>query len=179
MRAAAWAKTRACYPSTAPPLIQHILRQLQPHFPKVAVVTNDPGPLQFLGVELIPDIEPGLGPLMGIASGLRAAKRPWNLVVATDIPTIPIPLVQALLAATPGHRCVVPREPGGRAQPLFGLYHQDLADEILSLLASGERRMSAFLDHYPPQYVPVDPDSLANLNTPADYRQALNGDAPI
>lgn len=153
------------------PLIQHIAAQLLPHFPQVSIVANAPDTFAFLKLPVITDRTPGQGPLMGIATGLDRSEYPWNLVVATDIPTIPLPLLHALFAARAERPCVVPREASGTLQPLCGLYHRDATDEILSFLSRGEHRVMALVEKLAPTTVPVDTGLLRNLNTPEEYRR--------
>lgn len=162
-------RDKSLLPIQGVPLIQHIARQLQPHFVEVIVVTNSPASYPFLDLPLVPDLEPGQGPLMGIASGLARARHEWNLVVPTDMPTIPLGVLRELFAHTGTGRCVVPCERDGRPQPLFGLYHRELRDELLAILAAGERRVLAILDQCAPTMITIDTGQLANLNTPEAY----------
>lgn len=155
------------------PLIAHIARQLEPHFGELMIGANTPAEYAFLGLPAVADQVPGQGPLMGLVSCLEAASHDWNLVVATDIPELPLALLPRMFAQTAAHRCVVPRTPDGRFQPLFGLYHRTLTAEMWSLLERGERRMQALLDQLAPATVPVDEHALRNLNTSAEYRAAL------
>lgn len=147
------------------PLIAHIATQIQPHFQEILVSTNDPAPIAALGLSTVPDLEANQGPLMGIASALQRARCPWNFVVATDIPDIPITLIHQLWAQTAGARCVVPREDGGRLQPLFGFYHRALADVILARLALGERRVRAVIEEIHPRTVSIAMELVRNVNT--------------
>ncbi|MBX3178551.1 MAG: molybdenum cofactor guanylyltransferase [Candidatus Hydrogenedentes bacterium] len=147
------------------PLIGHIATQIRPFFHEILVSTNDPAPIAALGLPTVPDAQPDQGPLMGIASALQRARCPWNFVVATDIPEIPIALIRRLWAQTAGARCVVPREEGGRLQPLFGFYHRCLAEVILVRLASGERRVRAVIEEIHPRTVPIAMELVRNVNT--------------
>jgi len=161
---------KSLLPYQGRPLIQHIADQLAPHFASLLVVTNTPERYGFLQAPMAADLEPDQGPLMGIASGLKCTQHTWNLVVATDIPMIPVPLLHQLFAHRSGQRCIIPKERGGQRQPLFGLYHRDMADEILTLLAEGQRSLMSLMDRCKPSEVPIEPGLLANLNTPDAYR---------
>ena len=166
-------RDKSLLPIQGVPLIQHIAAQLKPHFEDVLVVTNTPEKYPFLDLEMVPDLVPDQGPLMGIASGLSRARYDWNLIVATDIPAIPLLLLQELFAHTEVVRCVVPCERHGHPQPLFALYHRELRAEILSMLSEGHRSVMALLDRCNPAQVTIDTGLLVNLNTPDGYRAFL------
>ena len=60
-------------------------------------------------------------PLRGIVGALEAARTPWVLVVATDLPVLTPDLVLGVVASeTPGVDAVVPRT--DRPEPLCALY---------------------------------------------------------
>lgn len=166
-------RDKCLLPYRGVPLIQHVTNQLDALVGEVVVSTNRPDALAFLGLRMVSDIRPDEGPLMGIASALRQANYTWNFITAVDLPEIPLPLVTALYQEIrEGTRCVIPCEDGGRVQPLLGWYHRDLAAEILSMLARGERRVHAFAESIAACQVPIPGGTLANLNTLEDYAKA-------
>lgn len=162
-------RNKSLLPYRGTSLIQYIADQLAPRFMEVVVSTNSPETFAFLKLPLIPDRSPGLGPLMGMATCLEASSHTWNLVVATDIPELPLGALPAMFALTETHRCVVPRTPDGRYQPLFGLYHRSVAAEMGSMLEQGERRMMVLMAHCAPATVPLPAEALRNINTPEEF----------
>jgi molybdenum cofactor guanylyltransferase len=163
---------KSLLPFQGAPLIQHLTRQLASHFAEIILSTNRPDALAFLDLHMVPDIRADEGPLMGIASALRVSPYPWNFVIATDMPFVPIDVVQDLYEMRTGAQCVVAREPGGRSHPLFGWYHRDVADKILSQLDQNQRRVTALLDAIETRYYPLENGVLINLNTPEDLANA-------
>lgn len=162
-------QNKSLLPYRGAPLIQHIAGLLKPLFPQILISTNEPDAFAFLGLETVPDLEPDQGPLMGIASALRRARYPWNLVVATDMPDPPVAQLPELFARTLEAQCVVARTPAGRVQPLFGLYHRELEGEILGLLAGGEHRVMHFIKTCRAAMVEVPEGAIRNLNTLEQY----------
>ena len=55
-------------------------------------------PREVAGYRTVADAVPDIGPLAGIAAGLNAARTPWLLVVAGDMPNITGPLVDLVLS---------------------------------------------------------------------------------
>ena len=160
-------------------LVEHIAAQLRPIACEVRISTADAQRHAHLGLPLVTDLKPDFGPLMGIASGLHTSSRAWTLVVATDIPTLPLPLLPLLWAHAAKAPCVVPRTADGRLQPLFALYHRDLADEILSFLGRGERRVLDFVATCGARIVSAPDVKIANLNNPEAYETIVKGDTDI
>ena len=122
------------------------------------------------------------GPLAGIATALAATDTGWNLIMACDLPYLTREWVDWLLARTTNcqHQIVMPRTPRG-PEPLAAVYHRDCADRIARLLARGVRKVVEALEDFQVDFVferdwqAIDPKRrvLRNMNTPADYEEAL------
>jgi molybdopterin-guanine dinucleotide biosynthesis protein A len=90
------------------------------------------------GVGLVEDGEADVGPLAGIAAGLRAAPPGLVIVLAVDMPSITAEHLKRLLEiATPG-RGVVPVV-AGQIEPLAAVYPTSLAGSAETWLAGGQR----------------------------------------
>lgn len=167
---------KSLLPFAGTTLVEHIAAQLRPLAREVRINTADLQRHAHLGLTLVPDLTPGLGPLMGIASGLQASSRDWTLVVATDIPTLPLTMLPQLWVHTAEAPCVIPRTADGRLQPLFALYHHRLADEILAFLKRGDRRVLDFVAGCGAHILPAPGVKIANLNNAADYAALVKSD---
>lgn len=125
-------------------------------------------------------IEDGAGErsaLRGIVAALGAAKTPWVLVTATDLPGLTADLVLGLVASqTPGQAAIVPRT--DRPEPLCALYRVEPVHEIArERLERGELMLRGLLDAIPVTWIEghdldrIDgTDALANVNTPEDWQ---------
>jgi molybdopterin-guanine dinucleotide biosynthesis protein A len=112
------------------------------------VVANDPSADEwFPGRRVIGDDDPGLGPLGGLATALRAAEGASVLVVAWDMPFVTAGLLGALRDEGEREReqaSVVPVHGlADRAEPLCAYYPPEALPVCLRLLAAGERRATA------------------------------------
>lgn len=154
-------------------LIEHIAAQLRSVTGTIRISTSDTERHAHLGLPAVCDLQPGFGPLMGIATGLQCATNDWTLVVATDIPMLPLSLVPRLWALREGAVCVAPRTSDGQLHPLFALYHRDAAPIIQARLARGQRRVLDFLEACGARILDVDSVKIANLNDRNAYETAL------
>ena len=120
---------------------------------------------------VIEDAEGGFkGPLMGIYSGLRAAKTPWLLVAPCDSPALPSDLVPRMLAGIMtenGEQDIAVAFDGERLHPVVVLLRTSLADDLADALAQGERKIDRWFARH--AWCKVDmsdcPEAFANLNT--------------
>jgi molybdopterin-guanine dinucleotide biosynthesis protein A len=144
------------------------------------IVTNDPARYETLALpaRLVPDERPGLGSLMGIYSGLKAARYSHALAVACDMPFLSLSLLRYMLPLADGHDVVIPRL-DGLMEPLHAVYGKACLPPMRRLLDQGHRQIIAFFDKVRVRYVgagevePLDPRRLSfvNVNTPEDWEQ--------
>lgn len=162
------------------PLLVRALDRLAEVSDDLIVVTNEPQryePLE-LAARLVPDERPGVGSLMGIYSGLKAARHAYALVVACDMPFLNLALLRHLLALAPGHDVVIPRR-GEHVEPLHAVYGRACLPAMERVLARGRRQIIAFFDQVRVRYVAraeverFDPQRLSfvNVNTPQDWER--------
>jgi molybdenum cofactor guanylyltransferase len=116
------------------------------------VVANDArAPSWFPGALVVPDAEPGLGPLAGLHTALTAASGDAVLVVAWDMPFVTDALLRALRTiGESGASAVVPVSgPSSLPEPLCAYYAPEALDTCVRLLAAGERRAAALFEALP------------------------------
>jgi molybdopterin-guanine dinucleotide biosynthesis protein A len=110
------------------------------------VVSNDPEADDwFPKLRVVPDDEPGLGPLAGIETGLIAAKDAPVVIVAWDMPFVSAPLLRGMRALGElGADAVVPVHGAGEiVEALCAWYSAAARPVVRELLAHGERRAAA------------------------------------
>jgi len=137
-------------------LLQHSIVRLQCVCSTVSICANrDDFP--FAGT-VIPDALPGSGPLGGIVAALERSTTDWNLMLAVDLPFLPVEILQALAGyASPRQQtqvaaevsslslaCVLPML-DGLSQPLCGVYHRALAPGLRAALEAGKFKVMAAL----------------------------------
>jgi molybdopterin-guanine dinucleotide biosynthesis protein A len=101
---------------------------LAPLFDEVLLVTNDPAPYASYGLRAVGDLVPGKGAPGGVHAALVAARSPWVLVLACDMPFVTEPVVRTLLDARDSQTDAVCFQVKGRVEPLLGVYRATLAE---------------------------------------------------
>ena len=161
--------------------VERIRDELRNSFHDIILVTNDPKAYEFLGINMVSDDYPGMGPLAGLHAGLKASARKVNLVVACDMPFVSAKLSRLLVEQYRGGDAVVPVI-NGKPQPLFAVYKKEIADNAAKCIEHGKRSMNYLLDRLVVHYVTekdladfanVDLERFFfNMNEPQDYEAA-------
>jgi molybdopterin-guanine dinucleotide biosynthesis protein A len=138
---------------------------------RVRVVGSRPG-IKSYGLPVVDDIYEGAGALGGIHAALSACETRWAAVIACDLPFVTSELFARL----------APLQEDGRPQPLCALYAADAClDAAEELMRTGDLRPRALLQKVRTRWVTSDelsdlegaPLFFTNVNTPADYEEAL------
>ncbi|WP_051581343.1 molybdenum cofactor guanylyltransferase [Pseudonocardia acaciae] len=149
------------------------------------------------GVRVVTDPEPaGRGPVVGLATGLRAAGElgaATAFCCATDLPFLHPAYVRRVLAALTGDDVdVALPHVGGHRQPLAAGYLTSLAPTLAAMSEAGELRLGALFPkvrtrELTPATLLADPDlaradphleSVTNVNSPDDYAAARSRPRP-
>jgi molybdenum cofactor guanylyltransferase len=169
------------------PLLRRVTGVLARAVAGPVIVVSAPGqelPPLPAGIETVPDARGGRGPLQGLAAGLAATAGRAQVAYASsvDVPLLHPAFVRAVIGALgPGVDVAVP-EAGGHLQPLAAAYRVSVRSEVEELLAEDRLSLHALLDRSLLRRVTASelpaPESLTNLNSPADYERALALPAP-
>ncbi|MBI1738362.1 MAG: molybdenum cofactor guanylyltransferase [Acidobacteria bacterium] len=162
------------------PLLLRAARLLDPLVASVTVI-GDPARCAPLGLAVVPDDVPGLGPLGGIATALRISRMPWNLVVACDLPYLTAAWLEFLISRALASRAdvLLPESERG-PEPLCAMYHARCAPVISAALEHGVRKVTDGLAGLMIETLPheewkaFDSDGclFKNMNSPADFAEA-------
>lgn len=158
-------------------LLERTARQAAGVFEQVWI--SGTADLARLGFPVIPDREPGLGPIGGIITGLESIETPWLFALPCDSPFLSGAFLRGLAALTADCEVVIPRR-NQFYEPLHALYARACLPALRELVAQGERQI---IKLYPMVRVKEvgedllnqwDPEGLAffNVNTPEDLKQA-------
>ena len=157
------------------PMIAHVLAALAPQVEWILVNANrNLDRYAAFGWPVMRDDDTGfLGPLAGLAAGMRAAATPLVMTSPCDCPMLPSDLARRLHAAleASGAEIAVPHD-GDRLQPVFALARRGLQPSLAAYLDSGGRKIDRWFEHH--QVAEVDfsdqPDAFANVNDPNERR---------
>jgi len=165
-------------------LIERTAGQFTAWFDQVVIVTNTPGIFAYLGLPMVEDRVPGLGPLGGIEAGLSVSRHPYSFFAACDMPFLNQALIAYLVSLAGQADIVVPRI-DGEYQPMHAVYSSACLPAVQSQLASGIYKVTRFFEQMQVCAVTEaevrrfgDPKRLFfNCNTPAELDQALGWSA--
>jgi molybdenum cofactor guanylyltransferase len=162
--------------------IERISDRLKPLFDDIILVTNDLEQYEFLGLKIVSDQFPGMGPLAGVHAGLKASEYETNVIVACDMPFVSGELAQALVDKSSDYDAVIPVI-NGKQQPLFAVFQKRAAIEVEQCIKQERLRMKHLLDRLNVLYVTekdleinssLDLERVFfNMNHPNEYEEAL------
>lgn len=130
------------------------------------------------GARVVPDLSPDHGPLGGLEAALAAAKGDRLVVVACDMPFLSTALLAHLADLAVEVDAVIPRTDRGY-HPLCAVYTRACLAAVARRVAAGHLRMTELVDDLSVRAIDADALAafgdhrrlLANINTPADYRE--------
>ena len=158
-------------------LIEHVVAQIAPHFDQVLISAKTDDAFQFPNVEIVPDEVPGQGPLRGIVSAMKRSRHTLNFIQACDIPNTDLALVRKMLRHIGNCHAITPRNPSGRCEPLYTVYHISVLPIMEAMLARGQKSVHKVFDQCRARYVDLpEENTIWNLNTIEDYQRYLEND---
>ena len=125
-------------------------------------------------LRVIPDEQQGIGPMEGIRQSLRHAAADHVFICACDMPFVSREMIAYLSGCvSPDFDACVFRH-GDRIHPLCGIYGKTALPAVQKLISEGRYRMMDLLSSIRTHYVEIaeggfPPETLDNINTPADY----------
>ena len=133
------------------PMVEHVLRAVQPAVEALVIVANRNGADYAavgapFGASVVADRHAGhLGPLAGLAAGIRALGTERVMLCPCDSP-----FVTAALAARLDAGCreegidIAVAHDGQRLQPVFCVVRREVLDSLEAFLDGGERKIDAW-----------------------------------
>ncbi len=160
-------------------LVEQVVDVVGSRCAPVFVVAAGRQALPDLAARVVRDEVSGVGPLLAVGRGLRAAAAAGAeraFVCAVDMPLLTGALIDTL--AAPAARsemdAVLPWD--GRDHYLAAVYRTRLVERIEALVAAGEHRMGALVDGVDTQRIVLAPTpALTNINSPADLAAITPG----
>ena len=159
--------------------VEHLVSLLEASCSETLIVARDRDQARdyvFPGVRVTFDESPGMGPLMGLYSGLNAIHTTQALVVAVDLPYVQPALISFLISQPlPADTLRVPLV-HTIPQVLLALYPRSILPLVKEQLLQGRRDVRCVLQIAPVQFIEetqllqFDPQlrSFLNINTPEE-----------
>ncbi len=131
-----------------------------------------------LGISIVTDEMPDVGPLMGLYTGLRTINASHALVTAVDMPFVRPEMITFLLSLPLDETSVLVPVVNDIPQVLFAVYARAILPLIEERLRAGRRDPRSLLDVAPVRYIEeatlrtIDSKlrSFVNVNTLEDYQ---------
>jgi molybdenum cofactor guanylyltransferase len=112
------------------------------------------------------------GPLIGFAQGLVQVKTDWVLLLACDLPSLRVEILQQWidqLDNVPKEAIAALAHHAKGWEPLCGFYRRSCLPELQDFINQGGRSFQKWLDKHPVHILPLlEPSMLFNCNTPED-----------
>src|SRR5688572_17109054 len=175
--------SKALLPFGSETMLQRVVRVLGGVVSPLVVVAASDQELPELPASVIVtrDERPERGPLEGLRAGLKALPEDVDraYVTSCDVPLLVPGFVSQMLEHSRHHDIAV-MEIDGFPHPLSAVYRRSVLPHVEGLLAQDRLRPVFLFDavrtrRVRPEEMTPDPElrTLRNLNTPADYQQAL------
>lgn len=172
-------RDKASLPFGPETLLERIVRRIEPLVDEVVLVARE-GQEVPAGRRVARDDAEGLGPLAGLAAGLRAIEAERAFLTSCDVPFLGPAYVARMLELADGFDAAVPLV-DGRHMTTSAVYGRVVLPAAEALLAARRLRPFFLLESVHARIVTedevraVDPElaSFTNCNTPEDYEAAL------
>lgn len=132
---------KTLYEYRGKPLISRVYDAIEPVFENISVVANDSEKLAFLGLNVYPDIIPGLGPIGGIHTALKLSSTDRIFVFAADMPYLNSDFIRYMTEIPDFYDVIVPA-PDGYFEPLHAIYSAKLISLIEYQINEGSSKIS-------------------------------------
>lgn len=162
------------------PIIERLINKLRKLAGDIIVVTNSPEKYAHYPVTVVMDEKPGLGPLMGIYSGLKVSSVRYNFVAACDMPFVNEALVSYMIDNRDNYDALVPKI-DDELHPLSAMYSKNCISVIEEMLRQDRRDVRSifpklnvrFLERAELEKIDKKLLSLVNINTRVDFRKIV------
>lgn len=151
------------------PLITQVLTKLQPQVDDVVISCNRHfAEYSQYGTVVADTVANFAGPLAGMAAALPCCRHDWVLVVACDMPCLPLNLTQQLWQALDNTRLAVAHD-GEHLQPLCLLLHRSLLVSIEDEVTNGHAAVYKWIHKHAHNIAYInDKTAFININSLAE-----------
>jgi molybdopterin-guanine dinucleotide biosynthesis protein A len=151
----------------AKPMIEVVFTAMAEVVDPIWISVQDATKRYPISIPHIPDVYPGCGPLGGVHAGLKAARTPWVLVVACDMPHVTPEVIRAIIECTTEEfDVIVACDDNGRRHPVCACYSTSIVSIIEEHLEADSYAMMALLEKLKVREVAVADSALQNINSP-------------
>ena len=173
-------KNKALEPFEGVPLIQRVVGTLQLVFNRVMVSANDPKAYGFLGLSVVEDRYPDMGPLGGVHAVLSEMPDEAGFFSACDMPFLNPDLIRHMALLAGEADAVVPKI-GQYVEPFHAVYQKTCLGPVVRAIELGHRRIVSIYPDIHIRYLEEEEirafeprfDAFINVNRPEELRKSL------
>ena len=144
-------------------------------FSQVILITHTPLKYSYLDIEIVIDIVPKSGALIGIYTGIFYSSHPYCFVTACDMPFLNRKVIEYMITISKDYDVVIPHLEDGY-HPLHAIYSKQCIHSIEKLIHEDNLKIIDFFDKIKAKEVTTDEinsldptlNSFLNINTPED-----------
>lgn len=128
------------------------------------------------GARLIPDVLKERGPLGGLYSCFRETSLPACFVISVDVPMISPRTIENMVRVHElSDSCATLLAHQGKTEPLIGVYNTGNPEILYEVIKDRPAAVFAYLDRigYKTAELEEPLDTIANINTPAEYKDFI------
>ena len=171
-------RPKAFLPYGGASFVEHRYKTMKELFSEVFLVANEPDVYSHLSVDVVKDIIPNRGPLVGILSGLLVSSYDHTFVIACDMPLVDNKLIRQMCTQRHGNDVLVLEHDEG-LEPLLGIYSKRCIPCLEESIFAGTLKVVDFLTgvqastYRSPKYAHGQLPAYFNVNTPQDYSSVV------
>ena len=173
---------KALKPFLGIPLIERLIHRFSVLNYPMMIVSNEPNNFAHIGIQVVPDIEPGHGALGGLLTALSIPKTQYIAMVASDMPFANPQLIEMEYQLIQKNHAdaVVPANYLGY-EPFQAVYNREACiPHVRKYVMDGDRKMINWFNDANIEELPIHmfdrnselPEIFYNMNTPADWLYA-------
>jgi len=144
-------------------------------FSQVILITHTPLKYSYLDIEIVIDIVPKSGALIGIYTGIFYSSHPYCFVTACDMPFLNRKVIEYMITIRKDYDVVIPHLEDGY-HPLHAIYSKQCIHSIEKHIHEDNLKIIDFFDKIKAKEVTTDEinsldptlNSFLNINTPED-----------
>jgi len=150
-------------------ILEHLAQEVAVAAGSVALIGRPDSAGRF-GLDFIPDVRQGMGPLAGIEAALCSGRGALNLIVACDMPGVKREWLAALLheAEEKHYECVLTQDRSGELHPLCAVYAEQCLPVVRAALDAGNLRVLDIVRHLRTGIAEY-PGVFWNVNSPSEW----------
>ncbi|CVI71664.1 putative molybdenum cofactor guanylyltransferase [Clostridiales bacterium CHKCI001] len=154
------------------PFYQHIVQAFH-SFSTIYLSVDCVEPYEMVGLPMIVDTYPNLGPIGGIYSGLKVCKEDALFVTACDMPLINETAVREVIEQYQNRKTLTIIGTNHQIHPLFGIYPKTILPIIEEMIREKNYRVMNLLDFTEVSVVQLKNNSriAENINTVNEYNR--------